>query len=141
MIRYLLYILALYLTLPFNSTIEIATIVVFYVITKEDARFALIFAFFTGLLTDLYHPVRLGLNTIVYISLTEILLYLKKYLVLNPLTTIATFTVLYLVKTAALNILVSAQIDPGRMILTILMFFPTMCLLNRIGFGIWITKQ
>ena len=141
MIRYLLYILALYLSLPFNSTIEISTIIVFFVIIREDARFALVFAFFTGLLVDLYYPIRLGVNTLVYLSLTEILIYLKKYLVLNPLTTIATFTVLYLVKTATLNIFVSAHIDPARMILTLLMFLPLLYLLNRIGFGIWIKKQ
>ncbi|MDH4211227.1 MAG: hypothetical protein OEV79_07235 [candidate division WOR-3 bacterium] len=141
MIRYLLYFLALYLSLPFNSTIEIATIIVFFVIMKEDARFALIFAFATGLLTDLYYPVRLGVNAIVYISLTQLLLYLKRFLVLNPLTTIATFTVLYLVKTAALNVFVSAHIDAARIIFTILIFFPIVFLLNRIGYGIWMKKQ
>jgi len=141
MIPYLLYILALYLSLPFNSTIEISTIIVFFVIVREDARFALIFAFFTGLLIDLYYPIRLGVNTLVYISLSEILIYLKKYLVLNPLTTIATFTVLYLVKTAALNVFISVHIDPSRVILTILTFFPILFLLDRIGFGIWIKEQ
>ncbi len=141
MFRYLLYIAVLYLSLPLNGTVEIAAIIVFFVITKEDARFALAFAFVTGLLIDLYYPVRLGYNTIVYISLTQALLYLKKFLVLNPLTTIATFTVLYLVKTAALNVLVSAPIDSVQIVLTVLIFFPIMFLLNRISFGTWMKKQ
>ncbi|UCG30574.1 MAG: hypothetical protein JSV53_01475 [candidate division WOR-3 bacterium] len=141
MFRYLLYIAVLYLSLPLNGTVEIAAIIVFFVITKEDARFALAFAFVTGLLIDLYYPVRLGYNTIVYISLTQALLYLKKFLVLNPLTTIATFTVLYLVKTAALNVLVSAPIDSVQIVLTVLIFFPIMFLLSRISFGTWMKKQ
>ena len=141
MIRYLFYFIALYLSLPFNNTVEIAILILFLVIIKEDARFALIFAFMVGLLTDLYYPIRLGASTIVYISLTQLLLYLKRFLVLNPPTTIATFTVLFLVKTAALNIFVSAHIDATRIILTILIFLPIVFLLDRIGFGIWMRKQ
>ncbi|UCD04846.1 MAG: hypothetical protein JSV98_06915 [candidate division WOR-3 bacterium] len=141
MIRYLLYLLALYLSLPFNNTVEVALMILFFVIIKEDPRFALIFAFTVGLLTDLYYPIRLGASTIVYITLTQLLLYLKRFLVLNPPTTIATFTVLYLVKTAALNIFVAAHIDAVRIILTILIFPPIAFLLDRIGFGIWMKKQ
>lgn len=141
MIRYLLYFLTLYLSLPFNNTVEVALMILFFVIIKEDPRFALIFAFTVGLLTDLYYPIRLGASTIVYITLTQLLLYLKKFLVLNPPTTIATFTVLYLVKTAVLNIFVAAHIDAMRIILTILIFPPIAFLLNRIGLGIWMKKQ
>jgi cell shape-determining protein MreD len=141
MLRYLLYMTALYLSLPFSATVDVATIIVFSVIIKEDARFALVFAFITGLLIDLYNPIRLGISTIVYITLAQVLLYLRKFLVLNPITTIATFTVLYLVKTATLSILASAPIDPSSMIFTILAFFPVFFFLNRISYGTWMKKQ
>ncbi len=141
MLRYLFYILALYLSLPFSATVDITTIIVFCVIVKEDARFALIFAFVTGLLIDLYSPIRLGVTTIVYLTLAEVLLYLRKFLVLNPITTIATFTVLYLIKTAILNFVISAPINPGTMIFTLLAFFPVFFLLNRVSYGTWMKKQ
>ncbi|MBE0432156.1 hypothetical protein IBX73_01680 [candidate division WOR-3 bacterium] len=140
MLRYLLYIITLYVTLPFSGTVDLTAIIVFYVITTEDARFALAFAFGTGLLTDLYYPTRLGINTVVYVALTQALLFLKKFLVLNPLTTVATFIVLYLVKTVALSLAIASPIELTRIIYTVLAFFPTVSLLNKLSHGVWMTE-
>ena len=140
MLRYLFYIVALYLTLPFSGTIDVATIIVFFVIIEEDARFALVFAFLTGLISDLYVPVRLGINTLVYITLSQSLLLLKKYLILNPPRTIATFIVFYFIKTAVLNVVVSSPTDLAQILYTILIFFPVIFLLKKIATGVWMKK-
>jgi cell shape-determining protein MreD len=137
MLRYLFYVVALYLALPFSDTIDVVTIIVFFTIIEEDARFALVFAFLTGLISDLYLPIRLGINTLVYLTLSQSLLVLKKYLILNPLTTIATFIVFYLIKTAVLNVLVSSPINLTQIIYTILIFFPFTLLLKKIATGVW----
>ncbi|KPL12736.1 hypothetical protein AMJ74_06265 [candidate division WOR_3 bacterium SM1_77] len=137
MIRYLVYFIALYLTLTISAIVDVLAIILFFIIMEEDARIALIFSFVTGLLIDLYLPVRIGINTLIYITLTQSLLFLKKYLVINPLTTIATFFVFYLIKIALANILVSAPINLLHIAYTIAAFFPVTMILNRINFGIW----
>lgn len=137
MIRYLVYFIALYLTLPISAIVDVLAIILFFIIMEEDARIALMFSFVTGLLTDLYLPVRIGINTLIYITLSQSLLFLKKYLVVNPLTTIATFIVFYLIKIALANILVSAPINLLHILYTIAAFFPVTMILNRINFGIW----
>ncbi len=141
MIRYLVYLIALYLALPFNTAIDAVAIIVFFTITEEDERFALVFSFIAGLLVDLYHPVRLGVNTLIYITVTGALIYLKRYLIRNPLTTIATFVVFYLVRTALANVIISSPINPVLIFSTIIAFFPIMLLLSKISFGVWMRKQ
>ena len=141
MIRYIIYFIALYLALPFNAITDIIAIIVFFSITEEDERFALVFAFIAGILVDLYYPVRLGVNTLIYITVTGTLIYLKKYLIRNPLTTFATFVVFYLIKTALTNVVISAPINPLLIFTTILAFFPVMLLLSKIAFGVWMRKQ
>jgi cell shape-determining protein MreD len=137
MIRYLVYLVVLYLALPANAILDISLITVFFVIMQEDERFALAFAFVTGLLIDLYQPIRVGVNTLILITLTQLLLYLKKYLVLNPLTTLATFVVFYLIKTAITNIVIAAPIDPLHVVYTIAAFFPVIIVLSKVNFGTW----
>ena len=137
MIRYLVYFIAVYLLLPVSAVVDVLTIIVFFIIINEDVRIALIFSFFTGLLIDLYQPVRIGINALLYIIITQSLLYMKKYLVINPLTTIATFCVFYLIKVALTNILVSAPINLLHIAYTIIAFFPVTSILNRINFGTW----
>jgi len=137
MIRYLVYLVVLYLALPANAILDISLITVFFVIMQEDERFALAFAFVTGLLIDLYQPIRVGINTLIIITLTQLLLYLKSFLVLNPLTTIATFVVFYLIKTVITNIAVAAPIDPLHAVYTIAAFFPVTIVLSKINFGTW----
>lgn len=140
MLRYLFYIIALYATMPFSHTVDVATVIVFFVLIEEDERFALCFAFLAGLVSDLYFPVRLGANTLTGITLGQALILLKKYLVLNPLTTLATFIVFYFLKTAILNVAVSSPIEPMRILYTILIAFPTLLLLRRTLLGVWMKE-
>ena len=137
MIRYLVYLVVLYLTLPANAILDISLITVFFVIMQEDERFALAFAFVSGLLIDLYQPIRVGINTLILITLTQILLYFKRLLVLNPLTTIAAFLVFYLIKTAITNSAVSSPRAPLHVVSTSAAFFPVNIVLSKITFGIW----
>jgi cell shape-determining protein MreD len=137
MIRYLVYLIMLYLGLPVSALIDIIAITVFYVALEEDGRFAIIFAFVAGLLIDLYHPNHIGTNMLIYVILTESLLWMKKFLVLNPLTTVATFIVFHLVETALANILVGAPLNCLQIVYTIAVFFPIILVLNRINFGAW----
>jgi rod shape-determining protein MreD len=137
MIRYLIYFIALYLALPSSAVLDITLIIVFFVIMEEDERFALIFSFITGLLIDLYQPIRIGINTLILITITQLLLYLKRFLVLNPLTTVATFLVFYLIKIAITNIIISAPINPLHVVYTIAAFFPVIIVLSKINFGTW----
>jgi cell shape-determining protein MreD len=139
-IRYLVYLIALYVVLPFSAFVDIVTAIVFFTIIHEDERFALVFSFIAGLLFDLYYPVRLGINTLIYIVLTQSLLYLRKYLVLNPLTTFATFIVFFLTKLAITNIILSSPINFAQIGYAILAFFPTILVLNKLNFGIWIRR-
>ena len=137
MFRYLVYIIALYLALTVNAFVDVLTIIIFFIIMTEDARVALVFAFVTGLLLDLYTPVQLGVNTLLLLALTQTLLFLKKYLVVNPLTNFATFVVFYLIKTALANIFVSAPISTLHIVYTIVAFFPVTIILSKINFRIW----
>ena len=137
MFRYLVYIVALYLALVLNAYVDVLAIIIFFIIMKEDGRVALVFAFLAGLLLDLYAPVHLGVNTLLLLILTQTLLFLKKYLVVNPLTNVATFLVFFLIKTALANILVSAPLNTLYIIYTIVAFFPVTIILNRINFHIW----
>jgi hypothetical protein len=137
MLRYLVYIIALYVALTLNAFVDVLTIIVFFIIMKEDARIALVFAFLTGLLVDLYTPVQLGVNTLLLLILTQTLIFLKKYLVVNPLTNFATFLVFYLIKTALANTLVFAPINTLHIVYTIVAFFPVTIILNKINFRIW----
>lgn len=137
MIRYLVYFVALYIVLPFSAFVDIVTAIVFFIIIHEDERFALVFASIAGLLFDLYYPTRLGINTLIYIVFTQSLLYLKKYLVLNPLTTFTTFIVFFLSKLAVTNIILSSPISFTQIGYAILAFFPTILVLNKINFGVW----
>lgn len=136
-LRYAVYIVALYLALTINAYVDVLTIIVFFIIMKEDARVALIFAFLAGLLVDLYSPVHLGVNTLLMLVLAQTLLLLKRFLVVNPLTNVATFLVFYLVKIALANILVSAPISTLHIVYTVVAFFPVTIILNRINFRIW----
>ena len=136
MLRYLFYCIALYATMPFSPTVDVATVIVFFVLIEEDERFALCFAFLAGLISDLYFPVRLGANMLTGVTLGQLFILLKKYLVLNPLTTIASFIVFYFLKTAALNVAVSLPIEPMRAAYTILVAFPTLILLRKTLLGV-----
>jgi len=137
MIRFLIYIIVLYLALPISAVVDLLAIVLFFVIIYEDSMMALLFSFFTGLLIDLYLPIRIGINTMISIALTQSLLMVKKYLVINPITTISTFVVFFLIKTALTNIITSAPLDPLHILYSVAAFFPVSLLLNRLKYGLW----
>lgn len=137
MIRFIIYVIVLYLALPVSAVVDLLAIVLFFVIIYEDSMMALLFSFFTGLLIDLYLPIRIGINTMISIALTQSLLMVKKYLVINPITTISTFVVFFLIKTALTNLITSAPLDPLHILYTVAAFFPVSLLLNRLKYGLW----
>lgn len=137
MIRFLVYIIALYLALPISAVVDLLAIILFFVIIHEDNIAALVFSFFTGLMIDLYLPIRIGINTLISITLAQSLLMVKKYLVINPITTISTFIVFFLIKTALTNLITMAPLNPLHMLYTFAAFFPVSLLLNRMKFGLW----
>ncbi len=137
MIRFIIYVIVLYLALPVSAVVDLLAIVLFFVIIYEDSMMALLFSFFTGLLIDLYLPIRIGINTMISIALTQSLLMVKKYLVINPITTISTFVVFFLIKTALTNLITSAPLDPLHIFYTVAAFFPVSLLLNRLKYGLW----
>ncbi len=138
MIRhYLLYFLLLYIALPFNWAVDFITIIGFFIIFNEDEHFALIFAFFSGLLLDLYNPAGLGKNALIYTILTQGLLYAKKYISQDLLATLATFTIFLLVKIVFTQLIHPGYFSLPQLILTIGLFIPIQLMLNRIKYRIW----
>jgi len=135
--RYLIYFLLLYIFLPFNHVVDILSILIFFVIFNEDNRFALIFSFFNGLLIDLYHPVSLGFNTLIYTAFGMALLYLKQFIIKDPLTTLITFTIFYLSKTIVIHIVISSPFNIQTFLITVFVFLPAVMILNRTLFKIW----
>lgn len=138
--RYPIYILLLYLFLPFNFRIDLIVVLIFYIILNENERFAIVFAFFSGLLIDLYNPVILGLNTLIYTLLTQVLIYLKKYIAKDVLTTSLTFVSFYVVKLLAVNIAFLTQFKIVTIIITIMVFLPVFLLLNKMLFRVWMKQ-
>ncbi|MBA7534744.1 hypothetical protein ES705_26993 [subsurface metagenome] len=136
--KYILYIALLYIFLPFNLYIDLIAILIFFVAFQEDERFVLLFSFFAGLLIDLYYPVVLGFNILVYIILAQTLVYIKKYIVHSPVVTFAIFTTFYLTKIAIIHLVVSAPLAIQPIIITSIAFFPIFMLLNRLVYKNWI---
>lgn len=135
--KYLLYIILLYLFLPFNNWIDLLSILIFFVSYKEDERFALIFAFYTGLIIDLYYPVTLGLNTLLYLILVQALLYVKKYTARNNVVAIGLFTIFYLIKVCISYIIISFSINIMLIISTLLISIPFFLFLNKLIYKKW----
>lgn len=135
--KYLIYIVLLYLFLPFNFSIDLITLVLFFIIFNEDERFALIFSFLIGLLIDLYSPVHFGINILVYLVLTQLLLYIKKYIAQNFATIFGTFTIFYLTKIAIVHIILSSPLTIQPIIITIIAFVPFFLVLNKLVNGVW----
>jgi rod shape-determining protein MreD len=135
--RYLFYIILLYVFLPLNHRVDFTTILMFYIIYNEDERFALIFSFLGGFLIDLYYPVHLGVHMLFYTLLAQLLIYLKKYIIRNLLTTALTFIIVYVTKTFVLYLLISSPIVLEPMLFTILIFCPFWVLVHKLMFGVW----
>ena len=135
--KYFIYIILLYIVLPFNFSIDFITALIFFIAFNEDSRFALIFAFVAGLLIDLYNPAHLGVNILVYIVLVQSLLYLKRYIIQNMFTIFATFLVFYLMKIVITHLIVLSPLDAQPIIITILIFLPFFAALNKLVYKVW----
>jgi len=136
--KYILYIVLLYVFLPFNLYIDLIAILIFFIAFQEDDRFVLLFSFFAGLLIDLYYPVVLGINMLIYIILVQTLIYIKRYIVHSPVVVFAIFMSFYLTKIVIMHLILSAPLVIQPIIITTIVFFPIFILLNRLFYKRWI---
>jgi rod shape-determining protein MreD len=135
--KYVIYILFLYLFLPFSFSIDLVTLLLFFIIFNEDHRFALVFSFLLGLLIDLHSPVYFGINMLVYVVLTQSLLYLKKYIAQNLATIFGTFTIFYIIKITTIHIVLTSPLILQPIITTIIAFLPFFFIFNKLVHGVW----
>ena len=136
--KYILYIVLLYVFLPFNLYIDLIAILIFFIAFQEDDRFVLLFSFFAGLLTDLYYPVVLGINMLFYIILVQTLIYIKRYIIHSPVVVFAIFMSFYLTKIVIMHLILSAPLVIQPIIITTIVFSPIFILLNRLFYKRWI---
>jgi len=136
--KYILYIVLLYVFLPFNIYIDLIAILIFFIAFQEDDRFVLLFSFFAGLLIDLYYPVVLGINMLIYIILVQILIYIKRYIVHSPVVVFAIFMSFYLTKIVIMHLILSAPLVIQPIIITTIVFSPIFIFLNRLFYKRWI---
>jgi rod shape-determining protein MreD len=136
--RYFFYFVLLYISLPLNRYIDIVTMLVFLIAIKEDYYYTIVFAFFSGMILDLYYPSSLGVNMIMYLVLVQLLLHVKKYLAQNVLITVLLFVVFYLTKVIISYVLVSMPISVLPIFATIILFIPILTSLNRLFYGAWL---
>ncbi len=136
--KYILYIVLLYVFLPFNLYIDLIAILIFFIAFQEDNRFVLLFSFFAGLLIDLYYPVVLGINMLIYIILVQTLIYIKRYIVHSPVVVFAIFMSFYLTKIVIMHLILSAPLVIQPIIITTIVFFPIFIFLNRLFYKRWI---
>ena len=113
------------------------SILIFYLVFNEDARFTLAFSFFAGLLTDLFYPVVLGVNILIYVLLVQTMFYVKKYINQKMLINWAVFAIYYLVKITITHIAISTPVSIKPIILTIFCFLPIILLFNKIKYKVW----
>ncbi|NOR16101.1 hypothetical protein GQ543_00095 [candidate division WOR-3 bacterium] len=136
--KYILYIVLLYVFLPFNIYIDLIAILIFFIAFQEDDRFVLLFSFFAGLLIDLYYPVVLGINMLIYIILVQTLIYIKRYIVHSPVVVFAIFMSFYLTKIVIMHLILSAPLVIQPIIITTIVFSPIFIFLNRLFYKRWI---
>lgn len=135
--NYILYIILLYLIIPFNLHVDAITILLFFIALNEDERFCLIFSFFAGLLIDLYYPAVLGINALIFIVLVQTLLYVKKYIARTAVVRIGLFAIFYLARVILTHATVSFPISFYNIILTIICFFPMYAILSKVISKTW----
>jgi len=139
--RYLLYAILLYIILPFNIYVDLLAILVFYIVFNEDEKFVLLFSFYAGLLIDLYYPVVIGINTLIYIVLVQALLHIKKYIIQSPIVTVAVFIAFYLTKIGIIHLAFSTPPKMQPIIITIAFFFPVFMIFQKLIHNIWMKTQ
>lgn len=135
--KYLWYFALLYILLPFNLYIDMISILIFYLVFNEDERFTLAFSFFAGLLTDLFYPVVLGVNILIYVLLAQTMIYVKKYINQKMLINWTVFAIYYLIKIIITHIAISTPVNIKPIILTIFCFLPIILLFNKIKYKVW----
>ena len=135
--RYLLYVLLLYVFLPLNAFLDLITIMIFFIVFHEDERFALIFAFSAGLFLDLFNPVKLGLQTMVLTVLGQSLIFVRKFVAKGVLPITATVMVFYLIRVVTLTVAVPGTFSLAAVIATLAGFLPVYLAFNRITLGSW----
>lgn len=138
--KYAVYLLLLYIFLPFNSTFDFITILLFFVIFNEHEWFALVFAFFSGLLVDLYYPTHLGLNALLFTILAQILLIIRKYIARDLVIIALTFAVFYLTKIIVISITTGGPIRSGVFIFTLILGLPIYLLMSRLFYRAWLSR-
>jgi rod shape-determining protein MreD len=117
--------------------VDLISVLVFYIVFHEDERFTLIFSFLAGLLIDLFYPIVLGVNIIIYIVLVQIMLYVKKYIVHSIWVSWVVFTAYYIIKTVITYLTLSAPLRPFPIIMTLLGFLPFVLILNKLKYRVW----
>lgn len=135
--RYLLYFFLLYVFLPLNAFVDLIAITVFFIIFHEPEQYALIFAFFAGLLLDLFQPVKLGLHTMLFTTLGQSLIFLRKFVAKGLIPITATFFIFFIVRTAALAFAVYRNFSFPVFLTTMTGFLPLYLLYHRLMLGSW----
>ncbi|MEO0137687.1 MAG: hypothetical protein ABIL39_10210 [candidate division WOR-3 bacterium] len=136
--RYLWYVIISYLFLPLNSFIDLLTILLYFVVLNEDDKSALIFSAFMGLLIDLYYPLSLGLNMLIFLLLAQGLVLLRKYFVREPLTLILIFFIFYLLRVLLVYIIGGRMANWNTLILTLIFCLPIFFILQKLFYKVWI---
>jgi rod shape-determining protein MreD len=136
-IRYVLYIALLYILLPLNASIDLISMMIFFIALTENESAALLVAFFAGLLIDLYYPVLFGINMLTYAVLVQAVVYFRKYFTQSPFVIFAVFTCFYIIRSAVMYIIVTPTFHIPLFVLTIVFFLPVFVILNRTLHGTW----
>lgn len=136
---YPVYVLILYILLPLNSLVDLISILIFFVAFNEDERFAVLFAFFSGLLIDLYNPIKLGLNTLVLTILSQSLVYLKKYVAKGLSPVFVTYLAFFLLRVIIITLAAPGSFRLLNILITIAVFLPFSYALNQVFRRSWMT--
>ncbi|MGB9720888.1 MAG: hypothetical protein ACPL28_05345 [bacterium] len=135
--RYALYFILCYIFLPVNSTIDFISIILFFIILNDDEKFSIAFTFFVGLLIDLYYPVSLGLNTLIFLILGQVLIFFKKYFVREPVTLIFVFLAFYLIRILLLYVMNGITFNVTTILFTIVLCVPIYYFFSKLFFRVW----
>ena len=120
--KYILYVLLLYILLSFNHAVDFIAILLFIVYLKENPYFVLPFGLFAGLLLDLYHPELLGFHMLTYLILLHMLIYVRKYLAHQFLIMYGLFLAFYMTKTIAYLIVFRIDLPLQSIAFTVILF-------------------
>lgn len=120
--KYIFYVLLLYIFLPFNHVVDCIAILLFIVFLKENPYFVLPFAFFAGLLLDLYLPVLLGFHMLTYLVLMQFMIYIRKYLAHQFIIMLALFLAYYVTKNIAVILVFGIDLPLKTLGFTVIVF-------------------